>query len=51
MKVQMREFNYKFLIRNGLTDLIISYFIYNYRYIIHNCLDVEIYKIQESMSK
>lgn len=51
MKVQMSEFNYKFLIRNGLTDLIISYFINNYRYIIHNCLDVEIYKIQESMSK
>ena len=51
MKIQKREFNYKSLIRNGLTDLIISYFIYNYRYIIHNCLDVEIYKIQESMSK
>jgi hypothetical protein len=51
MKVQKMEFNYKILIRNGLTYLVISYFINNYRYIIHNCLDMEIYKIQESMSK
>ena len=50
MKIQKREFNYKFLIRNGLTDLIISYFIYNYRYIIHNCLS-GVWNKQESISK